>query len=388
MSKTHRRFANTYRNTINKEQFMPNVIGVFEDVSEARAAIDRMTNAGIDRDQISLVSRDADKERTGETTTEHTSGAGKGAGIGAAVGGIGGLIAGIAGLAIPGLGPILAAGPIAAAIGGGLGGAGLGAAAGGLIGALTNMGVPEEEARHYENQVRGGKILVTVRADNDDEADRVSNIMDVGGAVDVQAGSREESAEAPVEYQGARSRETHDLAEQRRTSSESDLRTESDLSSRERGYTARQVESYDRADNPAIDRQQQTAETASIPVTEEQLVVGKRAVERGRVRVYGRVSEKPVEESVRLRNERINVERRAVDRPATDADRKGDVMVEITEMKEEPVVGKQERVVEEVVVGKTAEERTETVRDKVRRKDVEIEKRGPEETEQRTEPRR
>ena len=105
-------------------------------------------------------------------------------------------------------------------------------------------------------------------------------------------------------------------------------------------------------------------------------MVGKTAVESGRVRVYGRVSEKPVEQSVRLRDERINVERRAVDRPVTDADRKDDVMIEVTEVREEPVVGKQERVVEEIVVGKTAEERTETVRDKVRRKDVEVERTG------------
>ena len=105
-------------------------------------------------------------------------------------------------------------------------------------------------------------------------------------------------------------------------------------------------------------------------------MVGKRAVEGGRVRVYGRVSEKPVEESIRLRDERVNVERRAVDRPVTDADRKDDVKIEVTELREEPVVGKQERVVEEIVVGKTAEERTETVRDKVQRKDVEVERTG------------
>ena len=83
-----------------------------------------------------------------------------------------------------------------------------------------------------------------------------------------------------------------------------------------------------------------------------------------------------MERSVRLRDGRINVERRAVDRPVTAADRNDDVMIEVTEMREEPVVGKQERVVEEIVVGKTAEERTETVRDKVRRKDVEVERTG------------
>lgn len=115
-------------------------------------------------------------------------------------------------------------------------------------------------------------------------------------------------------------------------------------------------------------------DTRTIPVTEEQLVVGKRAVQSGRVRIYGRETEKPVEDSVRLRSEHVNVERRSVDRPVSEADRSKEAVIEITEMKEEPVVGKQERVVEEIVVGKTAEEHTETVRDTVRRKDVEVER--------------
>jgi uncharacterized protein (TIGR02271 family) len=318
---------------------MPNVIGVFDSSSEARAAVERMISAGIDRDEISLVTRDSDHDKMRDDRTEHTSGAAKGAGVGAALGGVGGLIAGLAGLAIPGIGPILAAGPIAAAIGGALGGAGLGAAAGGLIGALTDMGVPEEDARHYEDQVRQGKILVTVRADNDNEADRASEIMLVQGAVDVEGRSHDDNVEAASEYHGERSRDRVDVSD------------------------------FDRRDL-------RTQDTETIPVTEEQMVVGKRAVESGRVRVYGRVSEKPVEQSVRLRDERINVERRAVDRPVTDADRNDDVMIEVTEVREEPVVGKQERVVEEIVVGKTAEERTETVRDKVRRKDVEVERTG------------
>jgi uncharacterized protein (TIGR02271 family) len=319
---------------------MSNVIGVFDNSPQAHKAVERMIDAGLDRDQISLVTRDSDHEKAAGTTTEHTSGAGKGAGIGAALGGVGGLLAGLAGLAIPGIGPILAAGPIAAAIGGALGGAGLGAAAGGIIGALTDMGVPEDEARHYEDQVRQGKILVTVRTDNDNEADRASDIMEEHGALDVEERSRygRVAESAP---------------------------------------SGKDISDYERRDEPTLDRQDlRTNDTATIPVTEEQLVVGKRAVEGGRVRVYGRVSEKPVEESVQLRNERVNVERRAVDRPVTDRDRKDDVTIEVTEMREEPVVGKQERVVEEIVVGKTAEERTETVRDKVRRKDVEVERTG------------
>jgi uncharacterized protein (TIGR02271 family) len=114
----------------------------------------------------------------------------------------------------------------------------------------------------------------------------------------------------------------------------------------------------------------------SIPVVEEELRVGKREVERGGVRVRTGIEERPVEEQVRLREEHVNVERRPVDRPATEADIRRAAQpgtIEVRERAEEPVVQKQARVVEEVVVGKDVEQRTETVRDSVRRTDVEIE---------------
>jgi uncharacterized protein (TIGR02271 family) len=111
----------------------------------------------------------------------------------------------------------------------------------------------------------------------------------------------------------------------------------------------------------------------TIPVVEEELQVGKREVERGGVRVESRVEEKPVTAEVQLREERVHVERRPVDRPLTDADnafREG--TLEVTERAEEAVVGKTARVVEEVVVGKQVEEHTETIRDTVRRTDVDV----------------
>jgi uncharacterized protein (TIGR02271 family) len=111
----------------------------------------------------------------------------------------------------------------------------------------------------------------------------------------------------------------------------------------------------------------------TIPVVEEELQVGKREVERGGVRVESRVEEKPVSQEVNLREERVHVERRPVDRPVTEDDkafREGSF--EVTERAEVPVVAKTERVVEEVVVGKQVEEHTETVRDTVRRTDVEV----------------
>lgn len=115
-----------------------------------------------------------------------------------------------------------------------------------------------------------------------------------------------------------------------------------------------------------------------LPVVEEQLRVGKRAVTRGGVRIYTRVSERPVEEDVRLREEHVNVERRPVDRPVTAAS--GDAFrersIEVDEMAEEPVVAKEARVIEEVIITKDVNERSAKVRDTVRRTEVEVDRGG------------
>jgi uncharacterized protein (TIGR02271 family) len=116
---------------------------------------------------------------------------------------------------------------------------------------------------------------------------------------------------------------------------------------------------------------------AAIPVVEEQLQVGKREVEQGGVRIHTQQTERPVEANVNLREERVNVERHRVDRPATAADLNQpgrDAAIEVTATSEVPVVAKEARVVEEVVVNKEVNERTETVRDSVRKTDVRVEK--------------
>ena len=125
---------------------------------------------------------------------------------------------------------------------------------------------------------------------------------------------------------------------------------------------------------PSGTRDVDTSGEVAIPVVEEELRVGKREVEAGGVRVDTRVAETPVEEQVTLRDERVHVERRPVERSAADADfdRLQDSTLEVRERREEPVVDKQARVVEEVVVGKEARERTETVQDTVRRTDVDV----------------
>jgi hypothetical protein len=125
----------------------------------------------------------------GETTgTGAAEGAGVGAGIGAALGGVGGLLVGLGALVIPGIGPVIAAGPLAAALGG-VAGAGAGAiaggAAGGLLGALTDMGVHEEQAQYYAEGVRRGGTLLTVRTE-DDMASRAVDVMNRHNPIDVR----------------------------------------------------------------------------------------------------------------------------------------------------------------------------------------------------------
>jgi uncharacterized protein (TIGR02271 family) len=154
----------------------------------------------------------------------------------------------------------------------------------------------------------------------------------------------------------------------------------------------RHVESYRRAGNyerfdpsaPAYSHDEAVSERArlhesdqghSIPVVEEELQVGKRVIRRGGVRVYSRVVDQPVEQDVQLREEHVVVERRPVNRPVSSADtgRLRDQSIEVDEMVEEAVVQKRARVREEVVVGKQTTQRTEKVRDTVRRTEVQVE---------------
>ena len=118
-----------------------------------------------------------------------------------------------------------------------------------------------------------------------------------------------------------------------------------------------------------------TTGQVAIPVVEEELLVGKRQVSRGGVRVYSNIVETPVEENIQLREEHVRVQRTPVDRPASASDfetfKEG--TIELTESAEEAVVSKQARVVEEVMIGKTASEHTETVKDTVRHTAVEVE---------------
>src|SRR3954452_20567997 len=159
------------------------VVGVFEDRDDARDAIEALKDAGFDADTISILSPDkrATQEMAEETGTHAGSGAATGAVAGGILGGLGGWLVGIGALAIPGVGPFIAAGAFATA----LGGAAIGAGVGAIAGALVGMGVPEEHAKYYEGEARAGRTLVTVRADG--RYDEAQLILRDHGAYDVES---------------------------------------------------------------------------------------------------------------------------------------------------------------------------------------------------------
>lgn len=167
---------------------MTTVVGLFDRAEDAREAVRALRDAGILGEDISLVAKDrgttsagvADTETTGSRKKEGTS-VGENVAGGAVFGGLGGLLIGLGALAIPGIGPIVAAGPIATT----LAGAGFGALGGGIIGAIKESGVPEEEAHFYAESVRRGSSMVVVRA-SDDMVDRVSDILDRHDAIDIE----------------------------------------------------------------------------------------------------------------------------------------------------------------------------------------------------------
>lgn len=165
------------------------VVALFDDVNSAQRALEELLNNGFDRSDISVVRTNTEGEYTvGTTTTENmsASGAAAGVGIGAALGGIAGLVVGLGVLAIPGIGPIVAAGPLATT----LAGAGIGAAAGGIIGVLTDVGIPESEAGYYVEGVRRGGTLLTVRA-SESQVSQVTEVLNRFSPVDVNQRSAE-----------------------------------------------------------------------------------------------------------------------------------------------------------------------------------------------------
>lgn len=162
------------------------VIGLVSNVAQAEKVLGELERAGFSRSDISALFADKSGTRdfAHEKNTKAPEGAVTGAGAGGAIGGTIGLLAGIGALAIPGLGPFIAAGPIMAA----LSGAAAGAAVGGVTGALIGMGIPELEAKQYEGKLKEGNILIAVHTEDSDQVSRAKKIFEACGAdVDVKS---------------------------------------------------------------------------------------------------------------------------------------------------------------------------------------------------------
>ena len=150
---------------------------------QAERIVDNLKTAGFSNTDISVLLPDTQgtKDFAHEKNTKAPEGAVTGAGAGGVMGGTLGWLAGIGALAIPGIGPFVAAGPIMAM----LGGAALGATMGGITGALVGMGIPEYEAKRYEGKLKEGKILISVHSENSQETDRAEAIFKQAGAQDI-----------------------------------------------------------------------------------------------------------------------------------------------------------------------------------------------------------
>src|SRR6201988_4163212 len=161
------------------------VFGIYKSRAQAELAVDRILAAGFSNNDISVLLPDSQssKEFAHEKNTKAPEGTTTGVAAGGAVGGTLGLLAGIGALAIPGVGPFIAAGPIMGA----LAGLGVGGAVGGLLGALVGMGIPEYEAKRYEGRVRKGGILLSVHCDNSDWTKQAKQIFEETGAEDVSS---------------------------------------------------------------------------------------------------------------------------------------------------------------------------------------------------------
>ncbi len=272
----------------------------------------------------------------------------------------------------------------------------------GFWGAVKNFFVPDEHATGYTEGLRRGHAMLVVRPPFE-QHDRIVEILEGYDPIDFDA----------QEEEWRRSGWTGTAPTSRTTASTTDLGTASTLGTTERTTdlgtastlgTTGAVTDLGTAATPAVAPEPvaplaaetgmarttaatQGVEGEAIPVVEEDIRVGKRVVSRGGVRVRSYVLERPVEQDVTLRDERVQVERRPVDRPAgtVPAEAFRERSIEVSATGEEAVVQKEARVVEEVVVRKEAEERTETVRDTVRKTEVEVENTGTERTSPRTE---
>lgn len=232
---------------------------------------------------------------------------------------------------------------------------------GGITGFFENLFGVDNSTEYrdtYAESVRRGSFVLTVDSRNAGEAERAGEILERFNPVDVDARVSHWKNQGWSGYDAAAPTYSRDDIERERASY---------LAPATNFTSGRQSESVDAA-----------VDAVHIPVVEEQVNIGKREVERGRVRIIKRVIERPVQEQVTLRDEHIHVERRPVDRPVsgTELDTFQESSFEVRETDEEAVVAKTAKVVEELVIGKEVTEHTEQINETVRRTDIDVERLG------------
>ena len=309
------------------------VVGLFETRPDAESAIRELKQAGFTENEIGVAMRDRDQQ--GEMIEEHGTKAAEGATTGAVsggvVGGVLGFLAGVGALAIPGIGPIVAAGWLGST----LAGAGIGAAAGGMIGALVGMGIPEEDARHFESGVKSGGVLVTVNA-----------------------AARRDEAQQILQRHGA------DLGPTLRRQSTAGT-------SRSTGTLASSADTMDRQRD--IDRDS----SDTLQLREEELDIRKEQVQAGEVRVRKEVVTENRTVDVPVTREEVVIERRPVEaRDASGADIGAESEIRIPLSEERVHVDKKAVTREEVSVGKRKVTGTQHVDETVRREEARVERTG------------
>jgi len=172
------------------------VFGIYPSYANVESGVDGLKAAGFSNRDISVLFPESagSKDFAHEKGTKAPEGATTGAGTGVVLGGVMGWLLGVGALAIPGLGPFIAAGPIMAA----LAGAGVGGTVGGIAGALVGMGIPEYEAKRYEGRVKDGGILLSVHSDSSELTKRAKMILEATGAQDISSTSEASSDDAAV----------------------------------------------------------------------------------------------------------------------------------------------------------------------------------------------
>ncbi|MGI8587493.1 MAG: DUF2382 domain-containing protein [Chloroflexia bacterium] len=330
----------------NRTMQRETVVGVFNDQARAERAIEDLKAAGYSPADIGILmqNKEGAADLAASTGTKAGEGAATGATAGGLLGALGGLLVGLGALAIPGIGPVLAAGPLAAALGTVVGGTAtgaiLGAGVGALAGALVGLGIPEDEAKVYEDRFRQGRILVTVKSGADRYVEAQQILRNAGAEQIDFANAGARTANAQMMNQG-----------------------------QTRGQTQTQGQTYTQAEG---------SDRMRVPVVEETLNVQKGMRQAGEVEIGKRVVEEQVNVPVQLSHEEVTITRHAVDRPMDAGERTlGDGEVIRVPVSEETVkVEKQARVKEEIEINKQKVTEQRNVSDTVRREEVDVNKVG------------